>query len=99
KHDSAYRRRWKIAMAFARLTRAQKEALEAITLRTSAALEMGDYGRLDIKLAPTGEWVFLEANPNPALAPFQHTFSGSWYGVDFDELVAQIVMRALARRA
>lgn len=97
KHNDEYRKRWQISMQFAKLTRAQKDALETIALRTSRALEMGDYGRLDIKLAPTGEWAFLEANPNPALAPFRHTLSGSWFGVDFDELVSEITLRALSR--
>jgi len=59
---------------------------------------MGDYGRLDLKLTPSGEWVFLEANPNPALVPFKKCFSGSWSEADHSKLVKEIVLRALKRK-
>jgi len=98
KHDAAYRRRWKIKMDFAKLTRAQTESLRTLALKTASALDMRDYGRIDLRLTPNSEWVFLEANPNPALAPFEHTLSGSWYGVDFDELVADITLAAYNRK-
>jgi D-alanine-D-alanine ligase len=97
KHDAAYRRRWRVRMVFAELTRGEQRTLNELALRTFDALDMRDYGRLDVKLAPSGDWVFLEANPNPALAPFQRSFSGSWAGVDFDRLVKEIATRAMRR--
>jgi D-alanine-D-alanine ligase len=98
KHDKKYRRRWKIRMAFAQLTPEQQRRLELAALRTFDALEMRDYGRLDLRLTPSGEWVFLEANPNPPIVPFEKSFSGSWAGVDHREIVREIVQRALRRK-
>jgi len=61
-------------------------------------LELRDYGRLDLRLTPSGEWVFLEANPNPALVPFKRSFSGSWAGIDFDDAVTEVTLRALRHK-
>lgn len=98
KHDQAYRRRWLAQMVFAELTAEQEKQIKELTRRTSRALELRDYGRLDLRLTPSGEWVFLEANPNPALVPFERSFSGSWAGIDFDAAVAEITLRALRRK-
>lgn len=98
KHDKKYRRRWKIRTVFAQLTPLQQRSLEGAALRTFDALEMGDYGRLDLRLTPSGEWAFLEANPNPALVPFEKLRAGSWAGIEYRELVKEIVLRALERK-
>lgn len=98
KHDKKYRRRWKIQATFAQLTPEQKGSLEPIALRTFAELGMRDYGRLDLRLTPSGEWFFLEANPNPALVPFDKSASGSWSQADNCEMIKEIVGRALRRK-
>ncbi|HKP12674.1 MAG TPA: hypothetical protein VJZ91_11205 [Blastocatellia bacterium] len=98
KHDPAHRRRWSARMDFAKLTAGQERQIKELTRRTSSALELRDYGRLDLRLTPSGEWVFLEANPNPALVPFRRSFSGSWAGIDFAAAIAEITLRALRRR-
>ena len=98
KHDSAYRRRWSTRMVFAKLTVAQEKEIKELTRRASRALELRDYGRLDLRLTPEGEWVFLEANPNPALVPFGRSFSGSWAGIDFDDAVTEVTLRALRHK-
>jgi D-alanine-D-alanine ligase-like ATP-grasp enzyme len=85
-------------MIFPELTAAQERQIKELTRWTSRALELRDYGRLDLRLTPSGEWVFLEANPNPALVPFERSFSGSWAGIDFDAAVAEITLRALRRK-
>jgi D-alanine-D-alanine ligase-like ATP-grasp enzyme len=56
-----------------------------------------DYSRLDLKLTPSGEWVFLEANPNPSLSPFNRSLSGIWSDIDYEKLVLEILLRALQR--
>jgi D-alanine-D-alanine ligase len=98
KHDLAHRRRWAIKMEMASLTPEERRRLDQLSRRTAAALELRDYGRIDVKLAPSGEMFFLEANPNPALIPGERSFSGAWTGIDFDELVTEITMRAWHRR-
>ncbi|HYP00086.1 MAG TPA: hypothetical protein VER76_07835 [Pyrinomonadaceae bacterium] len=97
KHDKAYQRRWSVRTRFARLTPEQERRVKELTLKTSAALELGDYGRLDLKLTPAGEWVFLEANPNPGLYPFKGSRYGIWSAIDFDKLIEQILLGALHR--
>jgi D-alanine-D-alanine ligase-like ATP-grasp enzyme len=68
-----------------------------LTPRACLALDLKDYSRLDLKLTPAGEWVFLEANPNPSLTPFRRSLSGIWSGIDFDKLIEQVVLLALQR--
>ncbi len=98
KHDNKYRRRWSIRSIFAQLTPEQQRRLEPAALRAFEALGMRDYGRLDLRLTPSGEWVFLEANPNPALVPFKKSVTGSWSEADHRKLVKEIVQRALRRK-
>lgn len=97
KHDAAYRRRWHARIDFARLQPRQLHALRDATLATFEALEMRDFGRLDVKLTPDGQWAFLEANPNPALVPHHRSFSGTWAAMSYDRTVSAILRSALAR--
>jgi D-alanine-D-alanine ligase len=98
KHDKAYRRRWAVRMEPASLNRKQRQHLKALSRRAFEALELRDYGRLDLKLTPSGDFVFLEANPNPAVVPPRKSFSGSWGGMAFDSVVTEITLRAWRRR-
>lgn len=97
KYDRAFRERWAVSTAFPELPPALVTALEIAVLRACAALGVRDYGRVDVKLTPAVEWVFLEANPNPGLA--NAAFSGGPGGIAFDALVEEIARRALARKA
>lgn len=97
KHDKAYQRSWSLRTGFAKLTPEQERSVRALTLRTFDALGLLDYGRLDVKLNASGEWVFLEANPNPGLYPFKGSRYGLWSDIEFETLVEQIVLRALQR--
>jgi len=97
KHDRAYRHYWRVRTDFARLTSQQEKKVKELTRRTFDALDLKDYGRLDLRLSPSGDWVFLEANPNPGLTPFKRSLAGIWSGVDYDELIKQIAIRALRR--
>ena len=98
KHDQQYRRHWKIRSDFAQLSAEQRRKLNSLALRTFDALSLRDYGRLDLRLTPTGEWFFLEANPNPALVPLGKTFTGSGFGVSLRKVVTQIIKRAVHRK-
>lgn len=97
KHDKAHQRHWSLRTGFAQLTPEQERRVRALTLRTFDALGLLDYGRLDVKLNASGEWVFLEANPNPGLYPFKGSRYGLWSNIEFENLVEQIVLRALQR--
>jgi D-alanine-D-alanine ligase len=97
KYDTAYRERWGISMEFAELTPRESESLASFSLRACAALGIRDYGSLDVKLTPSGEWAFIEANPNPGLSPSGKVFTGASGGLDFETLVAAITSSALRR--
>lgn len=97
KHDVNYRKRWSVRMQDAKLTRADERRIGALARRAAEELELRDYGRLDVRLSPQGEWVFLEANPNPALVPSKRSFSGAWPSDQYQSLIAQITRSALRR--
>jgi len=97
KHDRAYQQRWSLRTAFAQLTPEQERSVRRLVLKTCAALDLGHYSRLDLKLTPSGEWVFLEANPNPGLYPFKRSRHGLWSAIEFEELLMLILLRALKR--
>jgi D-alanine-D-alanine ligase len=98
KYNSDYRRHWKVKTRPATLTASLLRELKRCTLKTAAALEMRDYGRLDIKLTPKNEWTFLEANPNPALSKAGTTWSKTWDSVDYDAMIRRITQQAHKRR-
>jgi len=98
KHDRQYQRRWSFRTDFAQLTPEQERRVKKLVLRTCCALDLRDYSRLDLMLTPTGEWVFLEANPNPGLYPFKRSRYGIWSDIDFDRLIERIMLRALRRK-
>jgi D-alanine-D-alanine ligase len=97
KHDRVYRQRWRVRTDFARLTLQQERKVKELTPRTFDALDLKDYGRLDLRLSPFGDWVFLEANPNPGLTPFNRSLAGIWSDIDYEKLIEQIMIRALRR--
>jgi D-alanine-D-alanine ligase len=98
KYDAAYRRRWRIRTRSPRLSNRLLSQLRRCALQTIVALDLRDYTRLDLKLTPSGRWVFLEANPNPGLSKIGTTWSGTWDSVNFDSMIASIVTSAFARR-
>ena len=98
KHDPTHRRRWLAHTEFAKLTPEQQAKVDTLVRRTFTALDMSDYGRFDLKLTPAGEWAFLEANPNPGLSPSTPSQPGVWLTMDYDDLVKEILVRALRRR-
>jgi D-alanine-D-alanine ligase len=97
KHDKIFQRRWSVRTAFAQLTPEQERKVRKLTLLTCSALDLGDYSRLDLKLTPSGEWVFLEGNPNPGLYPFKRSRYGLWSAIDYEKLLEQIIFGALRR--
>ncbi len=97
KMDPQYRRSVLRRVGSANLTRSQRQRITELTLRTVTALELRDFGRLDVRLTPSGEWAFLEANPNPSLIPSTRTWSGTWTGIGHAALLKAIVLSAYQR--
>ena len=73
--------------------------MERASAQIFHALKLRDYARLDFRLTPEDELVFLEANPNPDLSP--HTFGQNrcFAGVPYPDLIGGIVDAAMKRRS
>jgi D-alanine-D-alanine ligase len=73
------------------LARAATAAFRALTLR--------DFARLDFRLRPSGEAVFLEANPLPGLVPNWSDFgiAALGAGLKYDELIERMLRPACER--
>jgi D-alanine-D-alanine ligase len=69
KWDAGYRKRWGIENRFATdLDPALVRRIEHFSRRVFRLLGIDGYARMDLRLTPQGEIVFIEANPNPMLA-------------------------------
>jgi D-alanine-D-alanine ligase len=65
-----------------------------------AAMELRDYARLDLRLAPDGTPYVIDVNPNCDLSAASGGFAraGRAAGIGYDELIRRIVDLALQRR-
>jgi D-alanine-D-alanine ligase len=95
KHNDAYRKRWGIRSRAARLKPATLEALHESVRRLWPVLQLRDYARLDFRLTPANELVFIEANANPGFSPASR--SDNWSAGDYEAAVRQVIENALAR--
>ncbi|MGH7772299.1 MAG: D-alanine--D-alanine ligase family protein [Candidatus Binatia bacterium] len=69
KWDEAYRQRWGIQNIFAQpLPEGTAERITQICKKVYRVLRIKGYGRIDLRVAPDGGIVILEANSNPNLA-------------------------------
>jgi D-alanine-D-alanine ligase len=80
---------------------AEVQARIADVARTAfTAMELRDYGRLDLRLAADGTPYVIDVNPNCDLSAASGGFAraGRAAGIDYDELIRRIVDLALQRR-
>ena len=79
---------------------ALEERIREIAVETFHALRLRDYGRIDLRVTPSGEIYVIEANPNCYLereSEFARAARKS--GLEYDAMIAQIVALAMARYA
>lgn len=70
KWDEAYRQKWGLENRFAEgLEPAVVREIESVCKRIYHLLTIDGYARIDLRLNAQNEVYFIEANPNPALAP------------------------------
>lgn len=98
KHNPRYRSRWRIHYREASLPAGVAAAVHEASRAIFHALKLRDYARIDYRLTSDNRLVFLEANPNPDLAP--HTFGRNrcFAGVPYPDLIRRIVESARRRR-
>ena len=74
------------------------ERIQQTALTAYRALKLRDYGRIDVRLAPTGRVYVLEANPNPWLDPAaEFAMAAKESGRNYTDVIREIVENALAR--
>jgi D-alanine-D-alanine ligase len=72
--------------------------LHETAIQAFQALQLRDYGRIDIRLATDGTIHVLEVNPNPYLLPTaEYAMAAEKSGRDYDTLISEIADLALAR--
>jgi len=63
-----------------------------LALAASKALGLRDYGRFDLRLSPSGQPFFLEANVTPSLEPQEAlALSASWAGLNYPKLIERML--------
>ena len=93
KWDDAYRKRWGIRNGPAKpLPEGAESKLAFVARKVSRLLKIRGHGRIDVRLTPGGEIVFIEANPNPSLAQ-EDDFaqSAAAVGISYDALIERIL--------
>jgi D-alanine-D-alanine ligase len=93
KWDGEYRHKWGIRNGpAAPLPEGSDKKLADLTRRIYSLLRIQGFGRIDLRLTPSGEFVFLEANPNPSLACEDDLArSAAAGGVDYETLIQKIL--------
>ncbi len=93
KWNENYRKKWGIDTGFAS-TRDEAfiEKLTETCKKIYRVLKLKGYGRIDLRIRPNGEIVFIEANPNPSIAKDDDfALSANKSGLDYESLLSKIV--------
>jgi D-alanine-D-alanine ligase len=92
KWDEAYRQRWGLENRFAEgLEPALVRHIEEVCKRIYHLLTIDGYARIDLRLNAQNELYFIEANPNPALAPDEDfAESALKAGIAYPQLIDRI---------
>ena len=74
--------------------------LTETALKAYRAVKLRDYGRIDMRLSPSGEVYVIEANPNPWLSSGQEfAMAARKYGLTYTQMIGEIVELAMARQS
>ncbi len=92
KFDKDYRKKWGIRYRFADLDQDIEEHVLNMCKRAYKILKIDGYARMDLRLTPTNQVVFIEANPNPDLCTDEDfALSAEKAGLPFEKLLQKIV--------
>lgn len=84
----------------ASLDEALESRMKAVALDAFHALRLRDYGRIDLRVAPSGEIFVIEVNPNCYLErESEFARAALRHGLPYSELCARIIELAMARYA
>jgi D-alanine-D-alanine ligase len=76
------------------------DRIREVAVEAYQALRLRDYGRIDLRVTPSGEIYVIEANPNCYLErESEFARAARHFGLEYDALIAQIIALAMARYA
>lgn len=98
KWNDQYREKWGIRNGpAAPLPEGLPDHLGDLARKVYRLLKIRGFGRIDVRLTPTGEVYVIEANPNPCLAQDEDfAQSACMAGVEYDKLIQEILDTSLA---
>ncbi|OFZ22307.1 MAG: hypothetical protein A2X94_02340 [Bdellovibrionales bacterium GWB1_55_8] len=93
KWNDEYRKKWGINSGSAGpLDSALSEKITETSKKIYRLLQLKGYGRIDLRLRPNGDVVFIEANPNPSIATDDDfPKSAEKAGVPYPELLTKMI--------
>ena len=97
KWDEVYRKRWGLQNKFAvGLEPAVVARIEETCKRIYRLLTIDGYARIDLRLTPTNEIYFIEANPNPILAEDEDFAQAAGKaGLPYPQLIDRIIRQGM----
>ena len=98
KWDQKSRTRHGIRSGFARgIDSMTEKQMHEVCRKAYHHFRMAGYGRMDLRLTPNKEIVFIEANPNPYIAPDEDfALAAKRAGVDYVALIDRLLSLACA---
>ncbi|HUW18395.1 MAG TPA: ATP-grasp domain-containing protein [Sedimentisphaerales bacterium] len=97
KWNKEYREKWNIKFGFAKLDAPIVKRIWRVCRKVYRLLQMHDYGRIDIRLAPDNKVIIIEANSNPDIAYGEEVAEAAEKaGISYEKLIDRILK--LARR-
>lgn len=100
KWNDEYRKRWGIKTGAARpLPQEVEDRLPRLCKKIYRLFQIRGFARLDLRVKPDGEIVFIEANPNPSLfKDDDFAMAAEQAGISYESLLEQIVQLGLNAR-
>ena len=95
KNNGAYRKRWRVHWIEPKLPAAVVREIQRASRAAFHALKLNGYARMDYRLTPDHQLVFLEANANPDLDPDSFGRNRCFAGVRYRDAIKTIVDTAL----
>ena len=96
KWDDTYRKKWGITTGLCKpFPEGLEDKILSVSKRIYQALQMSGYGRIDLRVTDKGDIVFIEANPNPAIAKNDDfPLSAQKAGMEYKNLISKIIALA-----
>src|SRR5262249_34914244 len=96
KWDDRYRKKWGIRNGPAKeISEPVRRRLRLTCRKIYNLFQLSGYARIDLRLTPAGDLVFLEANPNPSLASGDDfARSAERAGLSYTRLISRLLKQA-----